>query len=40
MVPLKGGNWTLAVEIRDAYPDKVVCDDEAGDATLSFFIAD
>ena len=40
MVPLKGGNWTLAVEIRDDYPDKSVCDDEAGDATLTFFIAD
>ena len=38
MVPLKGGNWTLAVEVRDEFPDKAVCDDEAGDATLTFFI--
>ncbi|MDL2259547.1 DUF4198 domain-containing protein [Deltaproteobacteria bacterium OttesenSCG-928-K17] len=40
MVPLKGGNWTLAVEIRDEFPDKAVCDDEAGDATLTFYIAE
>ena len=40
MVPLKGGDWTLAVEIRDAYPDQAVCKDEAGAATLTFHIAD
>lgn len=40
MVPLRGGNWTLAVEIREACPDKEVGDDEAGDAALTFFIAD
>jgi uncharacterized GH25 family protein len=39
MVPIKAGLWTLAVEVRSDYPDKAVCDDEAGDATLTFAIA-
>ena len=36
--PVKAGLWTLAVEIRADYPDKAVCDEEAGDATLTFTI--
>jgi uncharacterized GH25 family protein len=36
--PIKAGLWTLAVEVRSEYPDKAVCDDEAGDATLTFSI--
>jgi uncharacterized GH25 family protein len=36
--PIKAGLWTLAVEVREPYPDKAVCDDEAGDATLTFLI--
>lgn len=37
---LKGGLWLLIVETKERYPDQSVCDDEAGDATLSFLIAD
>lgn len=36
--PIKAGVWTLAIETRAEYPDKAVCDDEAGDATLTFTI--
>lgn len=37
---LKGGLWLLMVENKERYPDQSVCDDEAGDATLTFFITD
>ena len=40
MIPMKSGAWTLAVEVKADFPDKAVCDDEAGDATLTFFIAE
>jgi uncharacterized GH25 family protein len=40
MIPIKAGWWTLAVEVRSDYPDKTVCDDLAGDAALTFLIAD
>lgn len=40
MAPIKGGNWILMVEVKNDFPDKSVCDEEAGDATLTFFIAD
>jgi uncharacterized GH25 family protein len=39
MSPLKEGLWTLVVETKSDYPDKAVCDVIAGDATLTFNIA-
>lgn len=40
IVPHKSGVWTAAVEIKKPFHDLAVCDDEAGDATLTFSIAD
>ena len=40
MVPIKGGEWILSVDVRNEYPDKSVCDEDATDASLTFFIAD
>lgn len=40
VVPTKGGIWTAAVEIKKGFHDLTICDNEAGDATLTFFIAD
>jgi uncharacterized GH25 family protein len=39
MSPIKEGFWNLAVEVKSAFPDKSVCDDDAADAALSFVIA-
>jgi uncharacterized GH25 family protein len=40
MAPIKSGLWTLVVEVRNEYPDKAVCDEVAGDATLTFNVLD
>lgn len=40
MTSVKGGLWLLMVETKEPYPDQSVCDYEAGDATLTFFITD
>lgn len=40
MAPLTGGDWTLAVSVKEEYPNKSVCDNESNDASLTFFIAD
>jgi uncharacterized GH25 family protein len=39
MSPIKEGFWNLSVEVRSGFADTSVCDEEAGDSTLSFVIA-
>jgi uncharacterized GH25 family protein len=36
--PIKDGLWTVMVDVQSDFPDKTVCDVEAGDSTLTFYI--
>jgi uncharacterized GH25 family protein len=37
--PIKEGLWTVMVDVQSDFPDKAVCDVEAGDSTLTFYIS-